>query len=478
METQTLAIPGVVSTLPACRIDGAGQAQVDQRAVLALALPLMVESAVQIAMSLTDMWFVGHISTKALAAVGAVQLLIIVIMCVLGGVAVPVQAIVAQSEGAGCYRRASHAGWTALWASLCVLPLFAWVGMSSAWILAPFGLDASIQALASEFWFPRVFAAWLGVAVWAILGFFNGVGRTQVTLLVSIATAIANVPLNALFIFTLDYGIAGSAWATVIAQACGLVLALAIFLGPHYRTKYASHLTWRPRFYRLRQQIRLGIPMGLLPAGDYLGIWLFQIMQVRLGTTAGAATQLVMMLISMAFMPGMGIASAGTTLVGEAIGAGDRAWARRIGTRVIVVTMLYMGGVGLLLALSGTWILPFFTGANDADSAATAALGARLLWLAAAYQLFDGLYVGASHCLRGAGDAVVPASLALPVSALIFVPLAHSLTFAPGEGWVDFLPQFGLGAVGGFLAVIVYVTLLGSTLWLRWRSRAWQRIRI
>jgi MATE family multidrug resistance protein len=119
-----------------------------------------------------------------------------------------------------------------------------------------------------------------------------------------------------------------------------------------------------------------------------------------------------------------------------------------------------------------------FTAANDPDSATTAALAVQLLWLAAAYQLFDGLYLGAADCLRGAGDATVPAALVLPVSWLIFVPLAHSLSFSPGQGWVNFLPQLGWGATGGWLAVVIYIVLLGTTLILRWRSGAWQNIQI
>ena len=72
----------------------------------------------------------------------------------------------------------------------------------------------------------------------------------------------------------------------------------------------------------------------------------------------------------------------------------------------------------------------------------------------------------------------MPAVLVLALSLLLFVPLAHAFTFAPGQGWVDFLPQFGWGAVGGWVAVLIYVMLLGSTLFLRWRSRAWQAIRL
>jgi MATE family multidrug resistance protein len=72
----------------------------------------------------------------------------------------------------------------------------------------------------------------------------------------------------------------------------------------------------------------------------------------------------------------------------------------------------------------------------------------------------------------------VPAVLVIPVSWLVFVPLAHSLTFAPGQGWVHFLPQFGYGALGGWAGLVFYMLLLGTTLCLRWRSGAWQRIKL
>jgi multidrug resistance protein, MATE family len=150
----------------------------------------------------------------------------------------------------------------------------------------------------------------------------------------------------------------------------------------------------------------------------------------------------------------------------------------RVGSRVILLTAVVMGSLGVLIALAGPWLLPLFTVGNDADGVAAVALGTRLLWLAAAYQFFDGLNMSSGMCLRGAGDAIVPAALVLPVSLLFFVPLAHSFTFAPGQGWVSFLPQFGWGAYGGWGAVLLYLLVLGSALFIRWRSGVWQRIRI
>jgi multidrug resistance protein, MATE family len=464
--------------LPAQRIDAHGVTHVDQRAVLALALPLMANSAVQIVLNLTDMWFMGRISTKALAAVGAVQWLIMAVVLVLGGAGTAVQTLVAQNFGAHRYNRAAEAVWTAIWGMACAAPIFMLVGAARHLILAPFGFDARIEQLAAAFWLPRVGGAFVGAAVWATLGFFNGIGRPRLTLWITLVTTLANALLNQLFIFGLGWGIAGSAWATNCAQVIGLLFALTLFLQPQYRRLYHSHLTWRPHARRLIVQLRLGVPMGLLPAADLLGFAMFQMMQTWLGTADGAATQMVMMLTSLSYMPGFGIASAATTLVGQSIGAGARDWAFRVGNRTILLAACYMGGIGIVIALTGAWLLPFFAGAHDADSFAAVALGRQLLWLAAGFQFFDGLNMGSSMCLRGAGDVKVPAALVLPMSLLFFAPLAHALTFAPGQGWVHFLPQFGYGAIGGWVAVLVYVMVLGSALLLRWRSQAWQRIQL
>ena len=118
MDSITRPAPGA-ARLPAQRLDSGGRAHVDQRAVLSLALPLMANSAVQIVLNLTDMWFMGRISTRALAAVGAVQWLVIAVVLVLGGAGTAVQTLVAQAYGARRYRRAAQAVWTALWAMAC-----------------------------------------------------------------------------------------------------------------------------------------------------------------------------------------------------------------------------------------------------------------------------------------------------------------------------------------------------------------------
>ena len=105
------------------------------------------------------------------------------------------------------------------------------------------------------------------------------------------------------------------------------------------------------------------------------------------------------------------------------------------------------------------------------------ARAAILLWIAAGYQLFDGFNISSSACLRGAGDVRLPAVMVLALSWLrVRAARAQPVVSRRATGWVDWLPQFGLGAVGGWFAALIYICCLGLMLFLRWRSGAWQRI--
>lgn len=462
--------------LPGQARSSSGRPRLDYAAVARLAFPFMLNSAVQAVLNATDTWFIGRISPSATAAMGAVYWPVLVFVLLFGGVGLSVQTVVAQAFGGRRYARASQATWTALWASLFTIPVFVALALAGGWIFSPFGIAPETLHLALDYWFPRMLGAPLGIALWSILGFFNGVGRPMVTLKVTVSVAVANAILNKLFVFDFGLGVAGSAWATDAAQLLGVAVALMAFLSQEARMRFRSHLTTRLVLQGMISQWKLGLPMGVLSAADIMGFALFQLMQVRLGTVDGAASQIVMMLTSFCYMPAIGISMAGTTLVGQAIGARTLDWAGKVGNGIIVIAVAYTALSGLLIAAAGPWIMPFFTNPSDPQSSTLATRGCLLLWIASGYQLFDGLNLSSSACLRGAGDVRIPSIMVLALSWCFFVPLAHILTFKPGNGWVDWLPQFGFGAVGGWFAALAYICCLGCMLYLRWRSGAWRRI--
>ena len=463
---------------PAQRLDASGRSRVDVRAIIALAIPFAANSAIQAILNLTDTWFIGRISTTALAAIAAIHWPIIACIALFGGVGLAGQTLVAQAFGGRRNKRAAQAGWISIWAALLCAPVFFIIALNGNNVLQPFALAPEVQALSVQFWQPRMMGAPLAVALWGMVGFFNGIGKPKISFAVEAMVCISNACFAQLFIFHFGWGIAGAAWATNCAQAVGLLAGSCIFVSPRMHALFSSRLMWRPRLGKLWSQLKLGAPMGVLIAADVLGFAMFQLMQVHLGTVDGAATQIVMMLTSISFMPAIGIAMAGTTLVGQSIGMGDRAWARRLGNSIIVMCMTYMGTIGLLLGLTAPWLIPAFLADGDPQAAAVIQLGVVIMWVAAAYQLFDGLNFACSFSLRGAGDALVPAACVLALSWILFVPLAHMLSFEPGGGWVDGLPQFGLGALGGWVAALIYIVVISQVLLLRWRSRAWEKIRL
>ncbi len=333
--------------MPARRVDAAGKVHVDQRAIVALALPMMANSAVQLVLNLTDVWFIGRISTRALAAVSAVHWLAFVVLLVLSGLGLAVQTVVAQAHGARRQARAAQAVWIALWGLLLSTPLFLAVGLSIRWMLAPFGLPADIVDLAAAFWLPRVGGACFGARGmglarilqwhWPSAGDAAGDrrhGRRQRHLQPDFH--FPSAPGGGRF-GTGDDGRAG-----LRAADCGRGVPARVTTARGYRT----HLTWTPNLRRIWAQWRIGFPMGLMWAADLIGFSVFQLMQVKLGEVEGAASQIVMIMTSIAYLPGIGIAMAGTTLVGQSIGAGDRPWAYVLGNRVILLVIELHGRRG------------------------------------------------------------------------------------------------------------------------------------
>ncbi|MBM2853152.1 MAG: family efflux transporter [Steroidobacteraceae bacterium] len=463
--------------LPAMRISADGARHIDMRAIAALALPMVLNSTVQAVLNLTDTWFIGRLSTAATAAVSAAHWLSLLALFLIGGVAMGVQTLVAQAYGAGRYRRTSQMAWMGLWAAVLTIPAFTLTIIIAPWMFHAFGLPADVEALVLDFWGPRMIGGPLAAALWAAVAYFNGIGRTRIPLIVGLVVTLSNVVLNELLIFRFGYGIAGAAWATTFAELMGVLLAIVMILRVE-PARFQAHLTWRPRVGRIISLVALGLPMAMTASADIGAAAVFQLMQVRMSIVDGAATQIVTIFTSLAYMPGIGLALAGTTLVGQAIGAGDRDWAERLGNRVIAIAACFMGGLGIVIALIGPWLMPLFVNAADPRAADVIALCSSLLWIAAAYQFFDGVNFSSAFCLRGAGDARVPALIVFLCATLLFLPLAHLLTFSPGRGWIEDAPGYGHGAVGGWTALLVYVLAIGIALWLRWRHGAWRRIRL
>jgi len=214
--------------LPAVKIDAEGRRQIDMRAIAVLALPLVLNSTVQAVLNLTDTWFIGRLSTSATAAIAAVHWLALLAIFMIGGVAMGVQTLVAQAYGAGRYRRTSQIAWLGLWASVLTIPAFGLTVAFGPAMIRAFGLAPDVEALAIDFWIPRMIGGPLAAALWAAVAYFNGIGRTRIPLAIGLMVLGSNAILNEIFIFRFGMGMAGAAWATTAAELIGVGLAIGL----------------------------------------------------------------------------------------------------------------------------------------------------------------------------------------------------------------------------------------------------------
>lgn len=462
--------------LPAQIVDGQGRQRIDYPSIARLAFPLFLDCSLQMVVSLTDAWFIGRISTIATAAIGAINFPITVLIMLFACLGTAVQTLIAQTYGSGDKLRAGQIVCTGLWAALLSIPIFGLIATAGSLLWAPFQLSSSIQQLALSYWFPRLLGGSVTVASWSLLGFFNAIGQPQIALLSNLLVALVNAGLNELLMFQFDLGMAGAAWASTASLTLAFILQLVLFSRQSIRQKYGFQTGWKLNRRLLQRLITLGIPLGLFFTSDLAGLACFQLMQVQMGVVPGAVTQIVITLLAISYLPTYGLAQAGMILVGQSVGAKNKLWAGRLGNAVIRLAVIYMGFVGIILAGIGTGAVSLFLNPTDVYASEVLAVGSRLLWLTAGYQVFHALAIASSFCLQGTGDVKVPTLLSISICWLGFVPLVYILSFPCAAAWLPGLPQLDLGLWGGWTAYFLYILTLGLVMFRRWQSGNWRSV--
>jgi putative MATE family efflux protein len=182
----------------------------------------------------------------------------------------------------------------------------------------------------------------------------------------------------------------------------------------------------------------------------------------RMGDQSMAASQAFVMLLSLSFMQAVGISIAASTLVGRYIGSENPDFAARTHLSAMKIGIGLSLVVAILFIAFPTPLLRIFT-----DDPEIVALGRPLLLLGAFYQLLDATYVITEGSLRGAGDTRWPFMAELILGWGLLLPAAYILGVVL-EG----------GLMGAWVGATIHVTVVAALFLWRFRSRAWQRIKI
>ena len=352
------------------------------------------------------------------------------------------------------------------------MPAAYWAGLGLALLLSIpafllFSLAEPLLLLAGQ---PAALArdagSFMGVLRWAAPGAMVAIGLMR-SFMPAIGqgaallwAAVAAIPLNGTLCWGLIHGawslpalgMRGSAMATVVVET-GMALALLAWL--HGRPGLRRFVAWRrPAGALLRRMLVLGLPVTgtfAVETGLFLAIGL---LVGRLGAAPLAAHQIALSIVSVSFMVPLALSQAANVRVGNRVGAGDLAGARRAGLVAIglagaaeaVAAILLLSAPGGLAAL---YMDPAVPANRDAYATATG-----LLAIAAAFQVGDGVQSAAAGALRGLGDTRVPFLLAAAGYWGVGFPAAWWLTARAGAGAAG----AWWGLAGGLVLVAVLLT--------------------
>ncbi|UTT63540.1 MATE family efflux transporter [Microcella humidisoli] len=401
------------------------------RDILRLAVPSLGALVAEPLFVLTDTAMVGHLGAEPLAGLGLASTVLQTAIGLLVFLAYATTPLVARRLGAGDARGALAAGIDGLWLALGIgVLLLALMVPLSPLVIDAFGADPAVGDAALEY----LSIAWWGIPgmllVLATTGMLRGLQDARTPLLVAAAGFGANIALNAVLIYGLGLGIAGSAIGTVIAQ-WGMAVALVAVCVRHAR---AAGAALRPGRTGIEAAARSGSWLLLRTLSLRIALVTTVVVATGLGTPELAATHVWFAVYSLLALALDALAIAGQALIGHGLGAAQVERVHAI-TRRLVGWGVLTGAVLAVLVAAG---IPLLTIVMTSDAAVRSALPLALGILAAGLPLAGFVFV-LDGVLIGAGDARYLAwtgvlNLLVYLAVLPFVaglaPLLAAFTFA------------------------------------------------
>jgi MATE family multidrug resistance protein len=420
------------------------------RELVALAWPITVSTLSFTVMTVVDTAFVGRLGSAALAGVGLGGIALWTVICFGFGLLRAVKVLVSQGVGAGERDEVLPFLAAGLYAGLALSALSLLVGFPIAHYLPRFSASAEAGSVAHTYLSIRLLGAPIVLASAAIREARYGFGDSRSAMYAALVSNAVHIPLNYLLIFGAGWGIAGAAYATLFVQVLELAWLVAI------QAKFGFGLD-RLRLEHVRSVFRIGLPTG----GEFLlGVAAFSalvLLIARMGEADLAAHQVALQVLHFAFMPAVSIGEAASVLAGQAVGANDDKKVLEVAKNALFLAGLYAAGCALIFVLGAEALMHSFT-----RDARVQAIGVHLFYVAAGFQIFDAANIVARAVLRGTGDVRVPALLAI----------GSGWSFVPGLTWFLGI-HHGFGAVGGWLALTVDITVGASLFWWRLSRGHW-----
>ncbi len=438
----------------------------DFRLTLRLALPLIVAEVGWMSMGVVDTIMVGRLPNSAIAigATGLGQSLYHMVAIFGGGLLLGMDTFVAQAYG----REDVHDARTTLLNGLVLAVLLTPFLMTavSFWpaLMRYFGISLELVGPMQPFLMALNWGTLPLLAYFALRRYLQAV---NVAVPITFALVSANI-VNAIGNWALIYGhlgfrpmgITGSGWSTCLARVYMVTVLALTLVWVESRRKLSQRDTRGKRAHRVDPHriwalLKLGAPAAgqiLLEIGAFSAA---TALCAKLGPVPLSGHEIALNCAAFTFMVPLGISSAAAVRVGQALGRGDPDGARRAGWSAILLGAAFMACAGLLFVSAPHVIARVFS-----PDPVVIGVGAKLLLVAAAFQLFDGIQVVTTGALRGAGDTTTPMVANFVAYWLIGIPAGYVLCF-----------RLGWGAFGVWIGLCSGLMLIGSALLTTWHRR-------
>ncbi len=425
-------------------------------------MPVIIGQLGVFGMNFIDTVMAGRLPERdlALAGLGTGGALWSAMLMLVIGALMAIQPTVAHLDGADRREEAGAQTRQALYVAFGLCVPFILVMVLSGRLLSLIGVDPAIIPVAQGYLRAMAWGVPAICLVFLLRFFSEGSGHTRPTMFYGLLGAVLNIPLN----YVLMFGKLGfPALGTV---GCGLATAIILWLQllmlvlylrrhRHFHGFGLFRTPEPPDFRKISELLKLGLPIGVTIFVEGSLFVAAALLIARLGPVPSAAHLVAINFAALIFMIPLGLGSAVTVRIGNALGRGDPMAAR------------YAGVVGLGIAVAIATIsasvifsVPELIVAMYTDDPAVTALAVQLLFFAAIFQLSDSLQICSAGCLRGYKDTRVPMLFNIVAYWLVGLTLGYYLTFNAGLGpagmWIGMI-------VGLTVAAVLLTTRFGFT---------------
>ncbi len=439
------------------------------RGVLKISTPAVAGLSSQMIVSVAETAMVGRLeNTKVvLAALGLGLLATWAITSFFSSLATGTHVLVARRTGEKSYYGAGEVLNSSLFLSALLGIVIGLLGFLFANpMLDFFASDPAVTQAGTAYMQWRFAGLFFFLVVVSYRGFFNGIGHTKVFMISALLINLSNILLNYVLIFGSfglpAMGLAGAGCASAISNAIGCLFFVgATFLGSYRRT-YGYYRFLGIRKSIVGQIVKISTPVSLQNILILLGFLVFVAITGKLGTLQQAASQVVISALFMSFLPCFGFGIGAQTLVGQSLGNGDGALAKRFGLEAARLATYFTLVLGALFMLVPDLVILLITTNSEVTEVAR-----PILRLAGAAQIFYAGGIVLAHALQAAGATVYVMVIEVVTHWIVFLPVSFVLGVILGGG-----------LLGAWMALPVYILAYSTLMYAKYRKDSWLTMKV